>query len=241
MASLSSTSDCDEDEPPFLVPRKGRTDRRMSFSKLDRLLSAAAPPRKVVKELVVNYLLSEGLVQSAKKFMSEALISVPDRDLAFAEARRKAFLAMLKGDVETAEHLTEEAAPGLLCETPELHFAMLKHSLVMLISSGEVVQAIAFAQSRMMPLVNDKDDLKRELEEAMSLLIFDKAEESPLAYLTKPSLILETSRRLNQAIVQHQGKIAPSRLAHLFEEANWVQQGAAKPSRAKHLPQVLRT
>lgn len=237
----------------------GYTDERW-----EELLECAAglAPRRAVHDIVLEYFLREGFVDAARCFQEESSARSGE-DLAQVAQRNVIRRAVLAGDIDgTVARVAATVSPEFLRQRPRLLFKLKKLQLVAAIRRGAVKEAIEIAQTQMAPLVRaadrgdagdhaeegeggedgeggDGSTLRQELEQALSLLIFEDMEVSPMAHLLKPDEVEETARMLNEAILEFQGRESTPRLMGLLQEAQFYQDRLQ--AEGVDFPLVLRT
>jgi hypothetical protein len=136
-----------------------------------------------------------------------------------AREREAVLAAARRGDVEGCVAACERVAPGALARRPALLFRLRLHALVALIAAGRVGDAIRFAQTELAPLAEAAPELRRKLEEALSLLLFTDKRSSPVGHLLGPEQLEATSRALHAAVLEEQGLGSEPRLAALLSRA----------------------
>jgi hypothetical protein len=208
------------------------------------LSAACAAPRHVVDALVLEALVlvpsgAGGGSRAACAFAREALgargAAAAEPALRRAREREAVLAAARRGDVEGCVAACERVALGALARRPALLFRLRLHALVALIAAGRVGDAIKYAQAELAPLAEAAPELRRKLEEALSLLLFEDKRASPVGHLLDPAQLEATSRALNAAVLEEQGLGSEPRLAALLSRAR------ANDARAAELyPALLR-
>ncbi|GBG28845.1 Glucose-induced degradation protein 8-like [Hondaea fermentalgiana] len=190
----------------------------------EELLDAAAVPKRVVDDLLIEYLLTEGYVRSALLLKEEAGADADESEFERVGSRNDIRDAVLSRDMERAMELTDAVAPEVLRQNPKLLFRLRKHMLIRLIRQGDINEAITFAQTKLAPLIGPDDlEMRHDLEQVMALLIFDDIDASPVAHVLHDSEVKDTARMLNGAILRNQGRSDEAKLLRLIQEAQWAQ------------------
>ncbi|CDJ43117.1 hypothetical protein, conserved [Eimeria tenella] len=154
-----------------------------------------------LQHLVLNYLTINGLAEAAEEFVKEARIE-PQMPLHCIDCRAKIREAILSGRTDEAIRQIGFIDPNLLSADAEVTFLLHKQQLLKLIETGELGDAIDFAQRHLAPCVKECPHLLPHLEEAMALLAF-----SDLSCPEAQRLIggmeqrEETARRIDEAIL----------------------------------------
>ncbi len=73
------------------------------------------------------------------------------------------------------------------------------------------------------PSQADRLLMRKELEQAMSLLMFEDVKNAPNNHLFKNECLIETAEMVNKAILDWRGRSPCARLYELIQEAMWVQ------------------
>uniref|UniRef100_A0A7S2SM91 CTLH domain-containing protein n=1 Tax=Mucochytrium quahogii TaxID=96639 RepID=A0A7S2SM91_9STRA len=191
----------------------------------DDVLLAAAVPKREMNHLVMDFFLCQGYVEAAREFRKEAVLAddIEGDDIEGIKERNFIRNAILNERFEEAIQHLEQLGTDIFEGNKRLLFRLRKHILIEKIKNGEISEAILFAQVELAPLTAQVADLRKELEEVLSLLLFDDIESSPLSFLLEKEELLVTARKVNAMILQFQGQKSDARLIHLFQEAQWSQ------------------
>lgn len=125
-----------------------------------------------------------------------------------------------------SEHAIEQVIdlnPQILEDRPELLFRLKKQQFIEMVEKGEAEAALRFAEEELTHRVENNENLLREMEEAMSLLLFEKPESSPVAYLLKKSHRQKTAHELNCAILESESHAGNPKLPNLLKLVTWSQ------------------
>lgn len=186
----------------------------------------------VINSYVLDYLVSEGYLESAQNFVTEAKIQ-PVFELGPIQERVEVKNAIYGGNIQSAIEQINELYPTLLESDPSLHFALLRVQLVelirafMLTSSGDAQPAIEFATSHLASRATTDPKFLHMLEETMTLLIC-QADSIPasMQHLLDPNLRKDVGDRVNEAIRRCQGERAKSMLFDLIRTRVWAEKKA---------------
>ncbi len=205
--------------------RKPRQCTTYSISKWTDLLSTSQVPSKVLDSIVLDYLLCVGNEQAAQVFMRECRRKMWSRDvdLGSVKERNEIRVKVLKGDIKGVIARLNSGAPGLLSQRPLLLFQLKKNALIELISQGDDEGAIRYAQTELAPLAATDSALKKELEQVLSLLIFEDISTSPLAHLVDPKRLTLLAQDVNAALLEHVGQEPFPILHRLIQESQWIE------------------
>lgn len=133
----------------------------------------------------------------------------------------------------------------ILDTDPALHFALLRVQLIELIrectssATGDITRVLNFASSQLAPRAATNPEFLKDLELAMTLLIFlpsDKLEPE-LEELIKPSLRREVASKVSEAILTSMGTRGEARMRQLIRLRLWAEAKAREAE--KDLPPSL--
>lgn len=154
-----------------------------------------------MNRLVMNYLVTEGFKEAAEKFQIEAGLT-PTIELNSLDDRILIREAVQDGRIDEAIHLVNELHPNLLDNDRYLLFHMQQMQLIELIRTGNVEEALTFAQTKLAEASEDMPEVLGELERTLALLAFEKPEKSPFANLLEQSNRQKIASELNAAILR---------------------------------------
>jgi len=125
----------------------------------------------------------------------------------------------------------------ILDKNPKLHFSLLRLQLIELIrqcNGGDITPALEFATNKVGPRASINEEFRKDLERAMSLLIFDH--DSPtlrpeLKALLSADLRRSTATRVNEAVLARQDQRKEAAIRTLVRMREWAESSA----RAKNL------
>ncbi|KAK9821247.1 hypothetical protein WJX74_001119 [Apatococcus lobatus] len=188
-------------------------------------LQAVSVPTKgkagsLMGELAFNYMLHEGLLDSAAAVARDVLgdvVQVTDQDRQQQQAQHSIQAAVEAGDVDEALRLTEAAAPGLLTTEPPLHisFQLKVLKFIELVRGKQDEAAMAYGRAELSKAAASLPD-QEELQDALSLLAYDVPEASPCGNLLSPSHRAHLASSLTSAISVRQGRPAQSAIHRLL-------------------------
>ncbi|RRT76068.1 hypothetical protein B296_00026013 [Ensete ventricosum] len=92
----------------------------------------------------------------------------------------------------------------ILDTNPQLYFHLQQQRLIELIRSGNVEEALEFAQEELAPRGEENQKFLEELERTVALLAFDDVKNCPYGELLDVSQRLKTASELNAAILTSQ-------------------------------------
>ncbi|WFC96133.1 hypothetical protein MBRA1_002789 [Malassezia brasiliensis] len=177
--------------------------------------------KRDLDRLVMDYLVVQGYKSAAETFGEETLV-VPEMEMAEMDARIVARDALLRGDVASATELVNDLNPEILDTSPSLFFHLQQLRMIELLRAGDIDAALSFAAEHLAPLGEEHPHLLHELEETMSLFVYDmqtpQASVPPhTALLYSPAYRQDVADELNAAILASQSYNASAKLAQLLQ------------------------
>jgi hypothetical protein len=127
----------------------------------EKKLSEVKIRKEDMNKLVMNFLVTEGYVEAAEKFQMESGTQ-PDIDLGTITDRMAVRKAVQCGQVEDAIEKVNDLNPEILDTNPQLFFHLQQQRLIELIRSGQVEEALEFAQEELAPRGEENVYLDRE-------------------------------------------------------------------------------
>lgn len=176
-----------------------------------------------LNRLIMNYLVVEGYKDAAEKFCQETNMT-PIIDLACMDARMNIRTAINHGNIQDAIRQVNDLNPEILDTNPRLYFHLLQQQLIELIRQGRTQEALAFAQEELAPHAELNPELLDDLEQTMTLLLFDSSAPPSVATLLDPIQRQKTASELNAAILASECQVQDPKLPNLFKLLNWAQQ-----------------
>jgi hypothetical protein len=131
---------------------KGESSSKKVITKeeWEKKLSDVKIMKEDMNKLVMNFLVTEGYVEAAEKFQMESGTQ-PDIDLGTITDRMAVRKAVQCGQVEDAIEKVNDLNPEILDTNPQLFFHLQQQRLIELIRSGQVEEALEFAQEELAP------------------------------------------------------------------------------------------
>ncbi|CAI5975840.1 unnamed protein product [Closterium sp. NIES-64] len=188
-------------------------------------MDAAAVRAEDMNKLVMNYLVTEGYVDAARKFELESGTD-PGADLGAVAERMAVKQAVQRGDVEDAIDRVNDLNPEILDTGAGVFFRLQQQRLIELIRAGRVDEALDFAQEELAPRGEENAAYLEELERTVALLAFeDPATSAPatLAELLDVSQRDKAAAELNAAILASQGHEKDPKLPSVLRMLLWLQ------------------
>ena len=141
------------------------------------------------------------------------------------------------GDGEGAIDQVLDLNPEILEDRPQLLFRLKKQQFIQMVRDGETEKALEFAERELACRIDGSTEcLVEELEEAMSLLLFENPAKSPVAHLLDARHRHETASELNEAILRSESMAGPSKLPRLIKILVWMQNRLSQHMKFPVLP-----
>eukprot|EP00730_Choanoeca_flexa_P018999 TRINITY_DN9266_c0_g1_i1.p1 TRINITY_DN9266_c0_g1~~TRINITY_DN9266_c0_g1_i1.p1 ORF type:complete len:223 (+),score=58.69 TRINITY_DN9266_c0_g1_i1:436-1104(+) len=174
-------------------------------------------------KLLLDYLLVEGFQDAAECFANEAQLEA-ESDLSAVAKRMNIRKAVEAGHIETAFDLVNDLNPAIFDANPSLYFQLRLQQLIELVREGKTAESLKFAQEELTPLTRDSDSQLAKVEEAISLLVFAKQDESLSGHLMQQAQRQHLASNINAAILKAEGKSSSSKLSNMVRLMDWSQE-----------------
>ncbi|KAL1099608.1 hypothetical protein V6Z11_D05G174100 [Gossypium hirsutum] len=174
-----------------------------------------------MNKLVMNFLVTEGNVEAAKKFRMES--GTHHIDLATITDRMAVKKAAQCGNVKDAIEKINDLNPEILDTNPQLFFQLQQQRLIELIRNGKVEAALEFAQEELAPRAEENQSFLEELERTISLVAFEDTSNCPVGELLDISQRLKTASEVNAAVLTSQSNEKDPKLPSLLKMLIWAQ------------------
>ncbi|XP_042428642.1 protein GID8 homolog [Zingiber officinale] len=188
----------------------------------ERKLKDVKITKEDMNKLIMNFLVTEGYVDTAEKFRIESGTE-PGVDLATITDRMAVKQALQSGNVEDAIEKVNDLNPTILDTNPQLYFHLQQQRLIELIRSGKIEEALEFAQEELAPRGEENQSFLEELEKTVALLVFEDVKNCPYGDLLDVSQRLKTASELNAAILTSQSHEKDPKLPSLLKKLIWTQ------------------
>jgi hypothetical protein len=111
----------------------------------------------------------------------------------------------------------------ILDTNPSLFFHLQQQKLIELIRSGQITEALQFAQDELAPRGEESPQFLFELEKTMALLAFDSVATMPsgVSELLSPAQRMKTAGEVNAAILGHLGQGREAKMVGLLKLLCW--------------------
>ncbi|CAN6816683.1 unnamed protein product [Brassica oleracea var. botrytis] len=164
-------------------------------------MNTAQIVKPYMDRIVLDYLVTEGKLEAAHIFMEESLTQAQIQLVDERITKRVAIVEAIKaGDLNFAKEELSAFKPEIL-----RNFHLLKQQFIELIREERHNDAFDFAQLHLKPFHEDMAFLK-QVEEVMSLLVFENISTCPVKDFLGESQWLKTASEVNAAILSSFGK-----------------------------------
>eukprot|EP00397_Hematodinium_sp_SG-2012_P060759 GEMP01079552.1.p1 GENE.GEMP01079552.1~~GEMP01079552.1.p1 ORF type:complete len:265 (+),score=44.66 GEMP01079552.1:61-795(+) len=178
-----------------------------------------------IQAMVFNFFTVMGMKEAAEAFVNEAMPHFePGVALSSVTIRNQVRKAITEKDIPFAIQLLQELDSDLLQQHPYIDFRLNQKILETKIMSGNIEDAVTFAQQTVAPLVAGNSQLLTQLEDSMALLAYQDLE-SPEAQqcLSKLGSYDDIATLADDAILTHYGTSHSSKLEVLCQNMSWCQ------------------
>ncbi|KAE9599292.1 hypothetical protein Lal_00044072 [Lupinus albus] len=193
----------------------------MTREEWEKKLTDVKIRKKDMNNMVMNFLVTEGFVDAAEKFMKES--GTEHMDLATITDRIAVKDSVQSGNIEDAIEKVNDLNPEILDTNPKLFFHLQQQRLIELIRDGKIEEALEFAQEELAPRGEENQSFLEELERTISLLAFDNVSKCPAGELLDTSQRLKTASEVNAAILTSQSHEKDPKLPSLLKMLIWSQ------------------
>lgn len=190
--------------------------KQISREEWERRMGGAQIRKKDMNRLIMDYLVTEGHVEAARKFQQESE-TPPRMDLSTISERMAVRNAVQQGKVEDAIDRVNDLNPEILDMNPEVFFRLQQQRFIELVRSGNLEQALEFAQEELAPRGEENEAYLEELERTVALLAFEDGASSPLGDLLATAQRQKTASELNAAILTSQNHDMEPKLPSLLK------------------------
>ncbi|KAH9557040.1 hypothetical protein CY35_07G065100 [Sphagnum magellanicum] len=219
---------------------KGESSSKKVITKeeWEKKLSEVKIRKEDMNKLVMNFLVTEGYVEAAEKFQMESGTQ-PDIDLGTITDRMAVRKAVQCGQVEDAIEKVNDLNPEILDTNPQLFFHLQQQRLIELIRSGQVEEALEFAQEELAPRGEENHAFLEELERTVALLAFEDTANCPVGELLDISQRQKTASELNAAILTSQSHEKDPKLPSLLKMLIWAQNQLDEKASYPHINDLV--
>lgn len=178
-------------------------------------------PMDYMKQLVLDYLISQGYREAAEYLCEDAAIPFPRDDIENLDQRMRIRDDIVEGKIQGAIEKVVKIVPDLLERNPVLHLRLLQQHLIELIRNGQLEEAVAFTQS-IVEKVDALPEMEKEMQKAFSMIAFEKPEDSPYTNLLEISHRQMVANDVNCAILKALNKPSAPKIEGLFQLIVWA-------------------
>ncbi|WFC99665.1 hypothetical protein MYAM1_002410 [Malassezia yamatoensis] len=200
----------------------------VSSSEWHARLAQIPVPKRDLDRIVLDYLLVQGRKEAAETFSNETGLSL-EMESSDLDARVEIRKILLRGDVAEAMECVNELNPEILDTNPVLFFHLQQLRMIELMHQGQFDEALLFAAEHLAPLGEEHGSLLNEIEQTMSLFVFDMSSGSPAIPAYAQRLYSKDYRQrvadeLNSAILASQSYHCSAKLLELVQMLRYSEQ-----------------
>eukprot|EP01023_Acetabularia_acetabulum_P014651 TRINITY_DN1715_c1_g1_i2.p1 TRINITY_DN1715_c1_g1~~TRINITY_DN1715_c1_g1_i2.p1 ORF type:complete len:303 (-),score=33.74 TRINITY_DN1715_c1_g1_i2:1209-1982(-) len=169
--------------------------------------------KSTMDELVMDYLLYEGLYDAAQAFaqergISESTVKEGDEQNQVNE-RQKIRRCIRKGDIDGAIELINNLDPEILDQNPKMYFSLYQQKFLELMRMGKLEEALQFVRENLIHIESDHE-LMREFSKTTEILLYEDPKKSPAGKnLLSDERLMSVASSTNQTLIEkgvHQQK-----------------------------------
>ncbi|CAM8905760.1 unnamed protein product [Rhodiola kirilowii] len=175
-----------------------------------------------MNKLVMNYFVTEGFVDAAKKFRQESGTEA-EIDLTTITDRMLVKKAVVEGNIQEAIERVNDLNPEILDTNPQLFFHLQQQRFIELIRQKDFDKALEFGQEELAPRGQENPNFLEELERTTALFVFDDIFNSPVKDLVDPAHRHKTASEVNAAILTSQNHEKDPKLPLVLKMLIWAQ------------------
>ena len=180
-----------------------RVKRNNSFDK-DKWLAALSVktisnPR--LKEMILNYFVSEGYEAAAGCFAKEAGLDLGERNIEIIRIKDRIRQALQKKDVDQVKQELDQFNPEILAQNEEISLNLDLVTFRHMVQNQEFEKALDFIRSIGLPYL-EKNKYTSLIEDHLLLLALKYLSKSPSADLLSDSKLLDLNTRINKELNQ---------------------------------------
>eukprot|EP00011_Vannellida_sp_DIVA3-517-6-12_P008195 CAMPEP_0114609304 /NCGR_PEP_ID=MMETSP0168-20121206/3019_1 /TAXON_ID=95228 ORGANISM="Vannella sp., Strain DIVA3 517/6/12" /NCGR_SAMPLE_ID=MMETSP0168 /ASSEMBLY_ACC=CAM_ASM_000044 /LENGTH=224 /DNA_ID=CAMNT_0001820217 /DNA_START=23 /DNA_END=697 /DNA_ORIENTATION=- len=191
-----------------------------------KAVSSIATSKKVMNQLVMNYLAVQGYREAALCLHEESGVELPAHMEEINE-RENIRAALLRGEVRHGSELINDFDAEILDTEQDLMFTLQQQQLIELIREEKLEEALSFAQQELGPRAVMDAAMLDELERTMALLALDtnsaESDDSPLSRMLSVDQRLATADKVNDALLTSLGQDKEPKLSSLLVLMEWAE------------------
>jgi hypothetical protein len=176
--------------------------------------------KTTMNNIIMDYLIISGHKEAAEKFARESGTE-PKTDLSSLDERMAIRSAIEQGNIDASIEMLNDLDAEILDTNDELYFHLQLQKLVELISQGQIMGALQFAQQELAARGRQNPAYLAELERVMSLLAFEDKSLLPEQDLIDGSRRMNTASEVNAAILQAQNLNKDPKLMYVLKLLLW--------------------
>lgn len=180
---------------------EARVKRNVSFdrAKWIQAISVKSVTNSYLKEMILNYLVSEGYESAATKFAEESGLELGERNSELIKVKDKVRTALKARDISQVIQTLNEFSPQLLTSNPEIELRLHLVSFCQMVQIGEFDQALDFIREKAQHFMESGQHIDL-IDEHMMLLLSKEPAKGPSGYLLNESRLLDLNTRINKEL-----------------------------------------
>lgn len=180
---------------------EARVKRNISFDrdKWIQAISVKSVTNSYLKEMILNYLVSEGYENAASTFASESGLDLGERNSELIKVKDRVRMALKVKDVSQVITALNEFNSELLLNNPELGLRLHLVTFCDLVQKEKFDDALEFIREKAEPFL-EAGQYVDLIDEHMMLLVCKDIAKSPSAHLLSESRLLDLNTRINKEL-----------------------------------------
>lgn len=188
----------------------------ISQEEWENQLNGIKVPREQMNRLVMNFLITQGYQEASSCFEKESKTQIINDD--HLKERDEIRTSILCGDIDRAIFLINSISSSILESYSKLMFELKLQKLVNYIRENKISEALAYGQEVLAPAAQGNNELLKELEKTMSLIVYNDISQSPLAEICSPMHKLRLANEVNAGVLQYfQSEFRGSTLTDIYK------------------------
>lgn len=188
-------------QPELVRNCQERVRRNNSFEKEKWLqaISVKEVTNPHLKEMILNYFISEGYESAAENFAQESGLNLGERNIEIIKTKDRIRSSLQNRDIESVIEKLDKLNPDILKNNVELKLSLELVNYCKLIQNGDYDSALEFMRQNMTGYMQDQKYSKL-IEEHLLLLATKEPSKSPSSDLLSDSRLLDLNTKINKEL-----------------------------------------
>eukprot|EP01025_Chloroclados_australasicus_P019844 TRINITY_DN2089_c0_g1_i1.p2 TRINITY_DN2089_c0_g1~~TRINITY_DN2089_c0_g1_i1.p2 ORF type:complete len:247 (-),score=32.81 TRINITY_DN2089_c0_g1_i1:392-1132(-) len=184
--------------------------------------------KTTMDQLVMDYLLHEGLYDAAQSFAQETGLTV-EGDIQEVQERQNVRRCLRQGDIDAAIQRINDFDPEILDTDQSMYFNLYQQKFLELMREGKLVEALTFTRENLSH-IQGNPQFMNEFQKSAEILIYENPKESQAGQnLLSYERVMEVASKTNQSLVGRNGQRKDETVLQLiFKHLVWGQKELAQ-------------